>query len=334
MLSLKQVIAGTTLALSASVLPASAAVFVVAHPDDDILLMGPNFVNDIINGYPTVIIIVTAGDAGNGIGASTQYGIDSGQYNNLGNQYYRLRLSGHQNAVDSWVPAASKSASYSSWSWVDESFGSNAPKVERWFLGNVVEYHLNLPDALDGNKTKLQQLIDGDISTLSDIRGLNTYTAAQLRDTIRQIISRNNHNTPTLVINLPEYIANGTDHPDHTNVGKFVNDAINEVPSYGCMWQAIYPGYSMASIEPNFPNLLDLQRKGYELVHTTLLNGGNITPISGGMVDTAAHPTWMPTTPFYPSTTLQKGTMDGFHTSFYGKSQYRGAHPLNQACAL
>ncbi|AWL06091.1 PIG-L family deacetylase [Massilia oculi] len=55
--------------------PASSAVYVVAHPDDDILLMRPNLLNDIIHGYPTAILVVTAGDAGNGHGAASPYGL-------------------------------------------------------------------------------------------------------------------------------------------------------------------------------------------------------------------------------------------------------------------
>lgn len=332
MFSFKKLSAGVAFAFSASVLPASAAVFVVAHPDDDILLMGPNLVNDVINGYPTVIVIVTSGDAGNGIGDATSYGIQSGQYNNQGQQYYRVRLNAHLNALQSWIPAWTKTT-YSNWTWIDENFGSGAPTVERWFLGNVVVYNLNLPDELEGSSTKLANLVSGIRTSISDIRNLNTYTLESLQETIRQIISRNNHNTPTLVINYPENQDNLGDHIDHTSVGKIVASAVS-APAYQCIWQAIYPGYSMAGISVNYPNLLDRQRQGYEIAHSTLLQGGNITPISGGVVDQTAHPTWAPTTILVPTTNLQKGTMDAFHTSFYGKSQYRGAHPSNQPCAL
>lgn len=334
MLNFKKSAVAIAVSFCAWALPASAAVYVVAHPDDDILLMGPNLVNDIVNGYPTVIVIVTAGDAGNGTLASTPASIGYNQYNNLGKPYYRLRLQGHQYAVDLWVPQASRSGAYSTWTNSNESFGASTPAVERWFLGNVVEYHLNLPDSGVGNKTVLQALIDGDITTATDVTGTNTYTAASLRETIRQIVSRNNHNVPSLVINFHEFNANGTDHIDHTMVGRFVNDAINERPAYGCMSQAVYPGYSLANTAVNVPSILDRQRLGYERVHYTLMDGGNITPISGGLVDTAAHPSWAPTVVFDSVNNLQKGTEDSFHTSFYGKSQFRGGRPLNQPCAL
>lgn len=326
MRNLKKMAIAAVLATCYSV-QASSAVYVVAHPDDDILLMGPNLVNDIVNGYPTVIIVVTAGDAGNGHGAASPYGLSSGQFNNLNQQYYRTRLNARLNALASWIPESTKTT-YRNWTWIDENFGSHAPAVERWFLGNVVAYHLNLPDEPEASATKLTNLYEGRSASLSDIRGINTYTAPQLREVIRQIISRNNRNTPTLVVNYHEYRP-GSDHPDHFTVGRFVHHAIEEAPAYACMSQAIYPGYSMTKVDPR-PGLLDRQRAGYEILHQTLLQGGNITPISDGPVDTVAHPTWMPTTVYQGS--LQRGTMDAFHTKFYGKTDFVGARPNPQPC--
>ncbi|MGZ3457279.1 MAG: hypothetical protein ACXU86_02120 [Archangium sp.] len=332
MSTLKKIVIGSVLGLFASIAPASAAVFVVAHPDDDILLMGPNLVNDIRSDYPTVIIVVTAGDANNGNLPQTTEGVAYNQYNSQGNPYYRVRLTAREYALDKWVPASYPRPLVRTW----EYFSSTVPAVERITFGNVVEYHLNLPDRYEAalNKTSMKRFLDGDIPSLQDVEGLNTYTKEDLRETIRQIISRNNHNTPTLVINFQSPVSDNRDHPDHTVTGTFVNDAINEQPAFGCMWQAIYPGYAEGDIAPNFPGLLDIQRAGYEQAHAVLLDQGNITPVTGGPVDTVAHPTWTPTTYLVPFTDRQKGTMDAFHTNFYGKATWQGAHPSDTPCDL
>jgi LmbE family N-acetylglucosaminyl deacetylase len=330
--NLKKAVIGSVLGLFASIAPASAAVFAVAHPDDDILLMGPNLVNDIRSDYPTVIIVVTAGDANNGNLPQTAEGVASIQYNNKGNPYYRVRLNAREYALDKWVPAKYPRPLVRTW----EYFSSAAPAVERIKLGNVIEYHLNLPNRYETawNTTSLKRFLDGGTPSLQDVEGLNTYTQAGLRETIRQIISRNNHNTPTLVINFHAPISDNRDHPDHTAAGKFVDDAINERPAFHCMWQAIYPGYAEGDIPPNFPGLLDVQRDGYEWAHAVLLDQGNITPVSGGPVDRVAHPNWVPTAYLIPYNDRQKGTMDAFHTNFYGKATWQGAHPSDAPCNL
>ena len=335
MTKLKILAAGLALAFSAVAIPASSAVYVVAHPDDDILLMGPNFIGDITGAYPTVVIILTAGDAGNGHGATSANGSASGQYNNLNQQYYRIRMNARQDAIFPWVTSASKAASgYHYWTQADESFGGTIRQVERFFLGNIVEYHLNLPDDVEGGSTKLTNFLNGGpTATITDILGRNTYTQASLKETIRQIIARNNRAVPTLVVNFPDFRQGMGDHPDHTTTGQFVNDAINQGAGYGCMWQAIYPGYSIAGQREN-SNLSETQRLGYERLHKTLLNGGNITPIVGGLITAQNHPTWVPTTSLFPTTNLQKGTMDQFHTGFYGRNYFRVEHPLNQSCAF
>lgn len=320
--------------VSVSVVPFSsfAAIYVVAHPDDDILLMGPNLLNDIRSNYPTTIIVVTAGDAGNQNLPKTAIGNNNKQYNIKDNPYYRVRLSAREGALDKWIPSSYSRPLTRTW----ENFGGTQTAVEKISFGNVVEYHLNLPDDYISayGRSYLQSLLDGYVQSVSDIEGLNAYSAADLRLIIRKIISQNNHNTPTLVINFHSPTTDGRDHPDHTAVGKFVNDAINEVPAYGCMWQAIYPGYSEGDSVANFPALLDSQRIGYERAHSIMLDQGNVTPIYGGNVNTAAHPSWMGTTAYSGTSDMQKGTMDGFHTNFYGKAIWTAAHPSNAPCAL
>ena len=320
-----------TLGLAASfALPASSAVFIVAHPDDHILLMGPNLITDIKGGYPTVIVIVTAGDAGNGHGDKANFA--GGQYNDFGNQYYRVRLQAHMLALEKWIPGASP-AGDRPWAQTTENFGTLSPRVEKWALGNVTLYHLNLPDAgYDQQETYLERFVRVAGMEITDVTGTNRYTLASLKSTIQQIISRNNRNTPNVVINRAYAVYNSAhpDHVDHTAVGKIVEQAISVEP-YTCLSQAIYKGYQIRDWDENRPAITDTQRAGYELLHTILAQRGNVVPYYGDPVPNA---TWMQTTLVPGTTNRQYGAMDGFHTSFYGRSYYDGHRIAVKNCAF
>lgn len=314
---------------AAASLPALSAVFVVAHPDDHILLMGPNMINDIASGYPTVVVIVTAGDAGNGITDKTPATEASRQYNAFGNQYYRVRLHSHMSALDKWVPGWTGVGRQ--WAESTENFGTMNPRVEKWALGNVVLYHLNLPDASTGSQTYLQSLWTPG-TVVRDIQGINQYTLPSLKSTIQQIISRNNRSTPNVVVNrhYELYNAQHEDHPDHTATGLLVKEILDVAP-YSCVWQAIYRGYQMGSWPAN-SNLLESQRSGYELAHTILAQHGNVTPYDPQ--HPVQNPAWMQATPVPGTTDRQYGAMDGFHTGFYGKSYSDGAKVSPANCAF
>lgn len=319
--------------------PASAAVFVVAHPDDDILMMGPNLITDIKGNYKTVIIVVTAGDAGNGavaiapnLTASTATSFNTGS-----TPYYRVRLNARLNALAKWIPAGYALPWQMSTEQFGPYFGGQATVVEKATLGNVIEYHLNLPDQGDNNGyTKIENLTNTagntDSYLLYDVTGKNLYNVHSLREIIRQIIKRNFPTEPNLVINYQEpkwrnsshqQVSRGSasDHVDHTAVGRIVQDAIAGVPAYSCMTGSIYYGYSEAYLpSQNYPNSVADQRAGYELLHQTLSTQGNIIPFHAG--DAVSNGTWGTTQPYSTAadgTLRQRGAMDGFHTSFYGK---------------
>lgn len=326
MRNLKKVALATCLAVAA--LPASSAVFIVAHPDDHMLLMGPNMVNDIVSGYPTVIVIVTAGDATNGISDNVGFGSNGRQYNAFGNQYYRVRLQAHMAAIDNWIPGYTGAGR----PWVEstESFSAKIPQVEKWALRNVVLYHLNLPD---NTASGLQAMKANNALEVADIRGINRYTRETLKETIRQIIARNNRNTPNVVVNYHEPLPNSAspDHVDHTEAGAVVRDAIYQNAAFACLWEARYPGYVMGGQPVNVPQIIDVQRRGYELAHTIMAQRGNVIPWGGPV----SNPNWMQSV-IVPGTNneLQYGAMDGFHTGFYGKSYYAGARQATRNCAF
>lgn len=336
--------------------PASAAVFVVAHPDDDILMMGANLLTDIKGNYKTVIIVVTAGDAGNGAAPiAPGYTADTATSFNTGTTpYYRVRLNARLNALAQWIPASYPRP----WQVTTEAFGpyfnGQPTYVEKATLGNVIEYHINLPDQFEGNQyTTIENLNNTSGATgdyyAYDVTGKNVYNVHSLREIVRQIIKRNFPSEPNLVINfqepawrnsayqpVPRMHASATDHLDHTAVGKMVKDAIAGVPAYYCMTEAIYYGYVQAANlpSPNFPNAINDQRIGYEALHQTLSTQGNIIPFYPG--DAISGGTWGTTQVYTPTSSgqqRQRGAMDGFHRSFYGKQIWYGI-PSNGPCNL
>ncbi|MCU6496731.1 PIG-L family deacetylase [Rugamonas sp. A1-17] len=314
---------------------ANAAVYFVAHPDDLELLMGGNAITDIIGNYPTVIVVVTAGDAHNLNRACAPLTIswtcpdkvtDLDEYNVKKNPYYRVRLDAHEAAIKQWVPSSYQKQIVRS----VESFGSGASavNVEKASIGNVVMYYLNLPD------TQLEKF-HHDGNPLFDVESKNLYTPSSLRETMREIISRNNSGTPFFGVNFPEYdpdyfeagyneenftITDVTDprvgqvikpakyfidHGDHTAVGKFMKDAIQEDSRFWCVGQVIYMGYANAAYPKSLTHNIEvLQTTGYDALNQVLVDEGNWTHNSD-------------------SNSSLAGAMDGFHKSYLGKQKFR-----------
>jgi len=312
-----RILATALLALSSAA--AKSAVYVVAHPDDLTLMMGGNTITDVKGGYPTVVVIVSAGDAMNlNLANSPAKPANMRDYNSMSQPYYRVRLWAHEAAISSWLPAGYSKVPQRS----TEYFNASAPAVEKVTLGNVVNYYLNLPD------TKIAALYDSG-GMLKDVEGINAYTQASLRETIRQIISRNNKNTPTLALNYQEpdpdhiepwyneaMLVNGTwviptylnvDHGDHTAAGKFVRDAIQENSKYWCVGQVIYMGYA-TTLYPEVAGLRPAHEAGALAMNQVLVDKGNWT--------------WNPTLQNGQGG-LQRGAWDDFHKAFIGKQKFR-----------
>jgi hypothetical protein len=251
-------------------------------------------------------------------------------YNSMSQPYYRVRLWAHEAAIATWLqPRYSKIPKRST-----EYFSANAPAVEKVTIGNVVNYYLNLPD------TQIADLYDRD-RLLKDVESVNSYTQASLRETIRQIISRNNRNTPALAVNYQEpdpyhfeswyneaMLIDGiwvmptqyiVDHGDHTAAGKFVRDAINENSQYWCVGQIIYMGYATVLYD-KIDGLRAAHEAGAWAMDQVLVNKGNWT--------------WNPTLNDNKGG-LQPGAWDNFHTNFLGKQKFRVyGIPNAGACAF
>jgi hypothetical protein len=286
--------------------------------------MSRNAQTDIRAGYPTVIVLLTAGDAGNGVLPNANTGAH--QYNANGNPYYRVRLNAHERAVGylinpNNIPAATRST---------ENFGGSIPAVEKAVIGNVTTYYLNLPDG------KMETFHSGGYASLNDVTNTNSYTPATLREVLRQIIARNNRSKPTVVINLPEYnldfyesgyndILPGEgirptqkhgDHPDHVATGKFVMAAVNENPSYSCLFKAVFMGYGISSL-PDGMSAADkqIQTSAFYALNNVLISQGN----------------W---TYDYALQKEQLGSADGFHMSFFGKVLWRDNGGGSHTCTF
>lgn len=303
---------------------AGAAVFFAAHPDDVTLFMGQNAYRDIRGGHATVIVIVSAGDAGNAALPNVRGMQGNFDHNQQGKPYYRVRHDAHNAALAYWVSAWAPPPAHKT----IERFSADIPAVEKVLIGNVTVYNLNLPDG------KLSQFLPGgQYASFQDITGRNTYTSATLRETLRQIIVRNNVGRKTVVINLPEHDpgfsemgyneqmmpdASGnllkrarmdllyTDHPDHTAVGKFVIAAITEHPATRCVYRAVYMGYAIQNL-PEVMTPFEKYNQEVAVFHRmngVLIHHGNVIRQPASNWPLAGHD-------------------DTFHRSFLGKQKWR-----------
>ncbi|MES2321380.1 MAG: PIG-L family deacetylase [Pseudomonadota bacterium] len=308
------------LGLALAMAPPRATVYVAAHQDDIVLLMGRSVQTDIKADLPTVLIVMTAGDAGNGSSPASAMGIRGHQYNQMGNPYFRVRHNAQEAAITYWLPARHARAPRRS----TESFGDRLPRVEKVEIGNVVLYYLNLPDGqLDAFHTGAQ-------ATMADIEGVNVYTQESLRNTLREIIRRNHRSVvgvmvhtpdPTPDFRAPDYNENGmvhalSDHPDHVAAGRFMRDAIASSAELACVDLSLYMGYWIRTLPDSMTyGEKQSQVSAFTILDTVLKNQGNIASRDAQLRE-------------------RLGSMDAFHTSFYGKQKWRPLLATGERCTV
>ncbi len=224
--------------------PAASAVFIGAHPDDIAFFMSKNVWTSLAQGEPTIFILTTAGDAGNGSGGG---GIIP---------YYRARLNGHESVIRFWKSMDGK--------WVEPTVRGSERfdqfEIEKFSFGNVVLYNLNLPDGngdgagfISTGSTSMAQLLSGRVASMTSIDTVNTYSAAQLRELLRQIISRNMRDVAEVWVHYqdPFRLINPGDHSDHVATGQLVNQALAEKLEFACVHSARYLGYVTGGMARN-----------------------------------------------------------------------------------
>lgn len=259
MTSLREILVAAILWISIG--SANAALFIAAHPDDVAYLMNKNAQTDVKNNYPTVFVLLTAGDAQNGTGLA----------NNTKNlPYYRARLKAQEQYVRFWQglnpdivpPFPTYSTSF-----------LRGKSVETVRMGNVVIYNLNLPD-----NGSLMQLNTGRILSVTSISPRNTYRLADVKAVIREIIRINNLATPVINLNThdPDTGWNPGDHPDHVATGAIVNAALRESPAYTCVNRLFYKGYVIGGYAQTFSDEdLDIHVATIGVLNSALIENGN-----------------------------------------------------------
>ena len=307
-------LSGLALAL-ALVTPARAAVYFAAHQDDIVLLMGRNAQLDIKGDRPTVLVVLTAGDGGNGNAAVNLAGLGAHYYNQIGNPYFRVRHNAHEAAIARLPAAYSRIPQRST-----EYFGAGITAVEKVRMGNVVIYNLNLPD---GELDRLEKVAP---APLDDITGTNHYLPESLRDTLRQIVARHARESAGPTVHVPEHspgfsvpsyndlgqVARISDHRDHTAAGRLVRDGLAADGTLNCLRRVVYMGYAIAALPDAMSAAERLsQAKAYHALNAVLKNQVNMS------FDAARQ-------------NLHLGSMDNFHTSFFGKQNTR--EEVNAAC--
>ena len=302
----------------AALAPARAAIFLAAHQDDIVLMMARSAQHEIRSGNPTVLVVLTAGDAGNGSAPVSVAGVSAMYFNQMGNPYFRVRHNAHEAAIATWAPPGQALLPRRS----SEFFTPEIQFVEKVRIGNVTIYNLNLPDGY------LAKLYSGKLNMLTDIMGVNRYTAEGLRDTLRLIAARNSRAGAPLVIHAPEHTPEFSapgyndarqaeihgDHADHTATGRFARDAL-AVPGYACVRQVLYMGYGISATPDSMIAEERLaQVQAYTALNEVLRNQGNVSFNPGKQY-------------------LQLGSMDAFHMGFFGKQRWRDGGGGSAPCA-
>lgn len=227
---------------------AKADVFIGAHPDDIELFMNKNASTDVYTGVPTVFIVLTAGDAGNG----------SGGLNRHSTPYYRSRLMAHEYAVRYWVSLVGGEVNKTVAT--TRTFGTHS--IEKATVGNVTIYNFKLPDGGDGGGyaatgfKSLTKLFSQQITSISSVDNTNSYTLADLKATLRLIISAHSAGVSDVWVNVHDNdgVYNSGTHPDQLATANITLAAISEVPAYQCINRALYQDYNIAGLSRFFVN--------------------------------------------------------------------------------
>ena len=206
-----------------------SALQIVAHADDDLVLLSPDLWRDVTSGRCVRTVYLTGGDAGGPLQASTS------------------REAGIQAAYATMAGGAN------TWTTSDAGLqGRSIRMVTLTAAPQVSLVFLRLPDGgADGGgfpryrSQSLPKLWSGSIEHIRAIDGSETYTRATLISALTELIS---DFAPSVVRTLDPDVANW-DHPDHHSVGSFAMAAHAAVPQPTAL--TTYRGYSMVDYPPN-----------------------------------------------------------------------------------
>ncbi|KAL8280797.1 hypothetical protein RQP46_006801 [Phenoliferia psychrophenolica] len=206
------------------------SVYVVAHPDDDLLFQSPDIYGDIAAGNCVTAVYLTSGDSG------------------IGSTYALSREAGAEASHANMTGVADR------WTEFTAMFGGqpvtvrtlvDAPHIQKvWF--RLPDGGINgLGNAATGYQS-LRELYFGSISSITSQPGTSTFTLATLKTAVGQILTaRQPVNVRTL-----DYLSDfdSGDHSDHLTVARLTQMlTAGYAPSASLSG---YMGYHIASLAP------------------------------------------------------------------------------------
>ncbi|GJN94214.1 hypothetical protein Rhopal_007288-T1 [Rhodotorula paludigena] len=206
------------------------SVYVIAHPDDDLLFQSPTLLDDVQGGDCITTVILTAGDSGTGL------------------DYAESREAGNQ-------------AAYAQMAGVDDShtefyatFGGQ-PVLIRTLVAapQVQKVYFRLPDGnMDGSGfsatgfQSIRSLYFGTIPSITNLPGDATFTRDTLKEAIAQILAARQPDRVRTLDHLSDYSAG--DHADHLTAGRITSELVGSYAPAADF--AGYMGYPVQNLAP------------------------------------------------------------------------------------
>jgi GlcNAc-PI de-N-acetylase len=211
---------------------ASSSVFMTAHQDDWQLFMGSRAYDNVQRHGKVVFIILTAG-----------------QGEDPNDVWWQARETGCANSARTACNAQQNTTPPRP---TFTTVTVRGHQVTATFYRNTAMYFLRLPDGGTRGEgfancrfQSLRKLKNGQLSTLTTVDGLNTYTSwADVTGTVRDIIRREVRTGCSLWVNSPnpDVRRNPNDHPDHVLAGTIADEATSGM---NCR-RVLYVGYHTA----------------------------------------------------------------------------------------
>ncbi|KPV77033.1 uncharacterized protein RHOBADRAFT_12165, partial [Rhodotorula graminis WP1] len=218
-----------TSALAAVFSCVGGTVFIIAHPDDDLLFQAPDLQTDVASGACITTVILTAGDSGTS-----------------GSSYVLSREQGNGAAY------AQMTGVGNTWTEFTTSFGGQqvlvttlvgAPQIQR--------VHFRLPDGnMDGSGfpstgyQSLRNLYFGSISSIRNQPGTATFTLSTLKAALAEILTARQPSWVRTLDNLSDFDAG--DHADHLASARIATDVASQFSNASTAGYMGYPAQNFA----------------------------------------------------------------------------------------
>ncbi|KAI9364874.1 hypothetical protein DFJ73DRAFT_956113 [Zopfochytrium polystomum] len=204
-------------------------VYIVAHPDDDLLFQSPDLANDVAGQNCVTTVFLTSGSADGGleyaecreIGNEKAYALmaNVGSSNDL--PTVEKKCGRDDQTMTVTLDATEDRASFGGQNVIVRTLAL-APTIQRVFF--------RLPDGnRDGSGfastglQSLQKLYFGDISTIDSIDGVNTWTVETLKQALAEILTARSPERVRVQDFLRDY--NDGDHSDHLTTARLGAEA-------------------------------------------------------------------------------------------------------------